>query len=182
MRSEVGKLAAFLITVACIRVGAITSERQGTLHVAKPSDTEIVLTRSFPARREVVFAALTEAAHRSRWMTPTDMTLVTCEVDVRVGGSLRYVFERPSGRRLEVRGVFEVVEPPGRFVYMESYDFSPLKVLVTTILDRAEEKTVFTQTLRYASRRERDEDFTSVATSASEVYDTLERYLLQHAK
>jgi uncharacterized protein YndB with AHSA1/START domain len=109
------------------------------------------------------------------------MALVTCEVDPRVGGRLRYVFERPSGRRVEVRGTFEAVEPPHRYVYRETYDFSPLEVLVTTTLEESGGKTTFTQTLLYRSRQERDQDFPGVAASSKEAYAQLALYLARAA-
>ena len=115
-------------------------------------------------------------------MKPTAMALVTCEIDLRAGGSLRYVFERPNGRKIEVRGTYEVVDPPRQFTYTETYDFSPLRVRVTTILDAVNGTTRFTQTVRYSSKQERDEDFDGVAASAQEVYPKLERYLAQFQK
>ncbi len=149
------------------------------MQATKPSDTEILLTQTFAASRETIFAAITKAEHVRAWMRPAAMTLVSCEVDLRVGGRLRYVFERPNGRKIEVRGIFEAVDPPHRFAYTETYDFSPLKVLVMTSLEEADEKTIFKQTLRYSSKQERDEDFTGVATSSTEAYDKLDRYLVQ---
>ncbi len=105
------------------------------------------------------------------------MSLVTCEVDLRAGRCFRYVFQRAGGARIEVRGAYRTVDPPSRFVYTETYDFSPLQVLVTTALDQAGSGTVFQQTITYSSKQERDDDFDGVATSAVEVYANLERYL-----
>jgi uncharacterized protein YndB with AHSA1/START domain len=151
------------------------------MQTTKTSDNEIVLTRTFASPREAVFAALTQAEHLVHWMKPTDMALVHCEVDLRGDGSFRYVFQRPSGFKVEVRGAYELVDPPHQLVYAETYDFSPLKVLVTTVLEVADEKTVFKQTLGYPSEKERDDDFDGVATSAAEGYDKLDRYLSGHA-
>jgi uncharacterized protein YndB with AHSA1/START domain len=150
---------------------------QGTTEVTRPSSREIVLTRAFIAPRQAVFDALTQADHLLRWMKPTRMSLVTCEVDLRAGGSFRYVFERPTGTRIEVRGAYLSVDPPRRFVYAESYDFSPLKLQVTTTLNQDGRLTVFRQKLVYASKQERDADFDGVATSAAEAYASLARYL-----
>lgn len=144
------------------------------MQVAKPSSNEIVLSRTFPAHRDSVFAALTEPDHLVHWMKAAGMSLVECEVDLRAGGSLRYVYQRPNGRKIEVRGAFEDVHAPIRFTYVETYDFSPLRVLVTTVLDAHDDETVFRQTLRYASEAERDEDYEGVATSAAEAYANLE--------
>ena len=112
-----------------------------------------------------------------QWMKPTHMSLVTCEVDLRAGGSLRYVFQRPGGTKIEVRGIYESVDPPRQFRYTETYDFSPLKVLVTTALDQVGSETLFKQTMTYSSKQERDDDFDGVVTSSTEVYANLERYL-----
>jgi uncharacterized protein YndB with AHSA1/START domain len=149
------------------------------MQVTTPSDHEIVLAREFDAPREAVFAALTQPEHLRAWMQPSHMALVSCEVDLRAGGSFRYVFGRPNGRTIEVRGLYESVDPPREWIYTETYDFAPLTVRVTTTLDDVNGTTTYRQTLRYASKQERDGDFDGVATSAQEVYATLARYLAQ---
>jgi uncharacterized protein YndB with AHSA1/START domain len=148
-----------------------------TMQVTKPSDREIVLSRSFAAPRQAVFDALTQKNHLVQWMKPTNFSLVSCDVDLRAGGSFRYVYQRATGKRIEVRGVYQTVDPPNRFEYVETYDFSPLQLNVTTTLHQAGSDTVFTQKIVYASKQERDGDFDSVSTSASEVYERLARYL-----
>ena len=154
------------------------TNQEDTVRATRPSDQEIVLTRSFVAPRRIVFAALTQSKHLVRWMQATDAVLVACEVDARVGGTFRWVFLRPNGLKIEVRGAYQAFDPPSGFVYLETYDFSPLKVLVTTTLEEVDGKTRFRQALRYASRRERDEDFEGVTTSAREAYANLERYMI----
>jgi uncharacterized protein YndB with AHSA1/START domain len=148
-----------------------------TLNATKPSDREILLTRTFAAPREAVFDAMTQANHLVHWMKPTNFSLVACDVDLRAGGSFRYVFQRASGMKIEVRGAYKTVEAPNRFDYTETYDFSPLRLEVMTTLDQVGADTVFRRTIVYASKAERDEDFNGVATSASEVYAYLARYL-----
>lgn len=151
--------------------------QENSLQTSKPSDLEIVLERSFAAPRDAVFAALTQAEHLSQWIKSKRMTLATCEVDLRAGGTFRYVFQRPSGARIEVRGLYKAVDPPRRFEYTESYDFSPLIVQVSTTLETKNGKTLFKQRLAYPSKQERDDDFEGVATSAADAYAELERYL-----
>jgi len=113
------------------------------------------------------------------WMQPKDMPLVTCEVDLRKGGTFRYVFQRPSGAKIEVRGAYEAVDAPRGFTYKETYDFSPLILHVTTSLEASGQETTFKQTLVYSSKSERDEDFEGVVTSSEQVYQRLDRYLEQ---
>lgn len=147
------------------------------MQVTTPSDNEIVLVQTVAAPRAAVFDALTDPKQLTIWQTTTAMSLVSCEVDLRVGGRLRYLFERQNGRRIEVRGTFSAVERPHRFVYAESYDFSPLQVQVTTSLEDAGDGTTLTQTLRYASKAERDEDYPGVTESARKIFANLDRFL-----
>jgi uncharacterized protein YndB with AHSA1/START domain len=151
--------------------------RVSAMQVTKPSDRNIVLTRTFAAPRQKVFDALTKPDRVLLWFQPKQMSLVTCEADLRAGGTFRYVFQRPSGTRIEMRGVYEEVDPPHRWVHTETYDFSPLTLLVTTVLDEVRGKTVLTQTILYSSKEERDGDFDAVATSSAEIYAKLEHYL-----
>jgi uncharacterized protein YndB with AHSA1/START domain len=157
--------------------GQATGDRGNTMEVTKPSDRTIVLARSFAAGRQKVFEALTKQDRVPRWFQPAQMSLVSYEADVREGGAFRYVFQRPGGARMEMRGVYSEVDPPHRWVHTETYDFSPLQLLVTTVLNEVRGKTVFEQTILYPSQKERDGDFVGVASSATDIYAKLERYL-----
>jgi len=147
------------------------------MQVTKPSDQNIVLTRTFAAPRQKVFDALTKPDQVPRWFQPKQMSLVAYESDLRAGGTFRYVFQRPSGKKIEMRGVYKEVDSPHRYVRTETYDFSPLELLVTTVLDEVRGKTVLTQTILYSSKEERDGDFDAVASSAAEIYVKLAHYL-----
>ncbi len=76
-----------------------------------------------------------------------------------------------------MRHLYQEIDPPQRWVHTETYDFSPLQLLVTTVLSDDPGNTVFTQTIPYPSAQEPDDDFDGVATSAAEVYDKLAHYL-----
>jgi uncharacterized protein YndB with AHSA1/START domain len=154
--------------------------------MAKPSDAvsvtktahrEILVEGTFAVPRRRMFEAITQPDHLKQWMNASGMSLAEVQVDGRAGGSFRYLFQRPSGRKIEVRGAYRAFDPPRGFAYLESYDFSPLQIEVTTSLEEATGGTRFTQTLRYFSTRERDEDFDGVATSSREAYANLARYL-----
>jgi len=146
------------------------------MQITKPSDRSIVITGTFAAPRQRVFDALTKPDQVPRWFQPKQMALVTYEANLKAGGAFCYVFQRPSGTKIEMSGVYQEVDPPHHWVHTESYDFSPLTLLVTTVLEEAHEETVLTQTIVYPSKEERDGDFDAVASSASEIYAKLERY------
>ena len=149
---------------------------QEKAQVLKPSDREIVITRAFAAPRQKVFDAMTKPAEVPRWFESARMTLEKYEADVKVGGAFRYVFRRPSGAKLEMSGVFEQVDAPRRWVHTETYNFSPLRLLVTHVLEESGGKTLLTQTVLYPSKEERDGDFEAVAGSVV-VFEKLDRYL-----
>jgi uncharacterized protein YndB with AHSA1/START domain len=76
------------------------------------SDTELVVTHHFDAPPHLVFEAWTKAELMQRWWVPKSfgMTMLSCEIDARTGGTYRFVFAHPSfehplafhGRYLEV--------------------------------------------------------------------------------
>ena len=74
--------------------------------VEKTSDREIVITRTFNGSARNVFAAWTKPELFQRWWLPKSLglELVSCEQDVRVGGTYRLVFPHGAffGRYLEV--------------------------------------------------------------------------------
>ena len=66
-----------------------------------PSDREIVLTRLFDAPRRLVFEAMTKPEHVRRWWGILDerYSVTVCEIDLRVGGSWRFVGRGPQDRK-----------------------------------------------------------------------------------
>src|SRR5437867_12591694 len=151
-----------LKTLAAALIPALTQ-----LQATKPSDRETVLTRTFAAPRQTVFDALTQPNHLVRWMKPPNMSLVACELDLRAGGSFRHLYQRSNGASIEVRAVSKTVEPPIRSVYTETYDFSPLQMLVTTTLGQVAGDTVSTQTMVYASKQERADCLNGVVAAGA---------------
>ncbi|MGH8210907.1 MAG: SRPBCC domain-containing protein [Steroidobacteraceae bacterium] len=71
------------------------------LQVALSGDREVVITRSFNAPRELVWACHTRAELVRRWLLgPPGWTMPTCDIDLRVGGHYRYVWSpQPSHGR-----------------------------------------------------------------------------------
>jgi uncharacterized protein YndB with AHSA1/START domain len=163
--------------IAAQATGGEYRNTEDTVRVTRKSEREIEVAGTFAVSREVLFDAITSPEHLRHWMSAGGMALAETHVDGRAGGSFRYVFQRPSGAKIEVRGAYSAFDPPRGFAYVETYDFSPLRIEVTTALEEAGGETRLTQTLRYATARERDEDFDGVATSSRAAYANLARYL-----
>lgn len=134
-------------------------QNTGTLKLTSPGDLEIVMTRVFDAPRHLVFAALTRPELVKRWMFgPPGWSLDVCEIDLRVGGSYRYVLRGPDGAEMGLRGVYREVVPPERLVSTEEFDqpWYPGEAIGTIVLVEQGGKTTLTQTIVYGSRAARD--------------------------
>ena len=86
--------------------------------VERKSEREIVVTRTVNAPARVVFDAWTRAELFKRWWVPKSfgMTLLSCEMDARVGGQYRLVF--PHGdSTMEFFGTYLEVTPHSRLVW-----------------------------------------------------------------
>ena len=86
---------------------------------APTADTgrDVVVTRVLAAPRELVFDAFTDAAHISNWWGPHGFTTTTHEMDVRPGGTWRFVMHGPDGTDYPNRIVYEEVVRPERIAY-----------------------------------------------------------------
>ena len=72
----------------------------GSAKVTTPADTDILITRTFEAPAPLVWEAMTQPRHVLRWWGPTWSPLVSCAIDLRVGGSWRYVSRMDDGTEL----------------------------------------------------------------------------------
>lgn len=131
--------------------------RLGSATVTLPSDTEILISRSFEAPRELVWAALTQPRHLLRWWGPDWCPLVSCDVDLRPGGTWRYVSLDTDGNELAWHGTYREVEPPLRIVTTEVFEgFPDAESLNTMTLIHAEGVTTLRTLVLHTSREHRD--------------------------
>jgi uncharacterized protein YndB with AHSA1/START domain len=153
----------------------------GGLQVTTPSDREIAMTRVFNAPRSLVFDAWTKPELLKRWLgVRGGWTFAVCEVDLRVGGTYRFVWRGPGGAEMGMGGVYRDVVRPERLVATEKFDQSWYEgdALDTTVWVEKGGKTTVTTTVLYASREVRDSVLrTPMATGVAESYDKLDEVL-----
>ncbi|MGH9703827.1 MAG: SRPBCC family protein [Candidatus Acidiferrales bacterium] len=131
----------------------------GTLKVTTPSPREIAMTRVFDAPRRLVFEAFTQPELVKQWLLgPPGWTMPVCEIDLRVGGSYRYVWRNSSGKEMGMGGVYREIVAPEKIVATEVFDeaWSPGESIVTTALVGQGGKTTATITVLYVSQAARD--------------------------
>jgi uncharacterized protein YndB with AHSA1/START domain len=153
-----------------------------TFRVTTPSDCEIRLTRLFDAPRRLVFEAMTEPRHIRGWwgrLTP-EHSVIKCDVDLRVGGSWRFVGRGPKGD-YAFHGVYRELLPPERAVFTEIFEpFPDVESVVTSLLTEEGDKTRLTATVVYPSKEVRDMvSSTGMADGAAISYDRLEELMRQ---
>ena len=129
-----------------------------TFIVTTPSDHEIRMTRLFDAPRHLVFDAFTKPDLLTRWYGARGWTLISCEVDLRVGGGWRFVSQGPDGAQMGQSGVYQAIEPSDRLVYTELFDHQsyPGESLIDHEFVERDRKTTLTSTLRFATAEGRD--------------------------
>jgi uncharacterized protein YndB with AHSA1/START domain len=134
------------------------------LVIQTPSDRTIVMTRTFNAPRRLVFDAWTKPELLKRWFgTPPGWSMPICEVDLRPGGTYRYVMHGPKGEEVVLRGEYREVVPPERLVTTEVFagfsevGYRPEDATVSTmVLTERDGRTTWTATVVYPSKEVRD--------------------------
>ncbi len=84
---------------------------------AQPGERELVLTRTFDAPRPMVYRAWVEIGHVQEWWGPQGFTMVSCQMDVRPGGTWRKEIKSPEGAVFLRYGVYHEVVEPERLVF-----------------------------------------------------------------
>jgi uncharacterized protein YndB with AHSA1/START domain len=153
-----------------------------TLKVAARGDREIVMTRVFAAQRKLVWDACTKPALVKRWLLgPDGWSMPVCEIDLRVGGSYRYVWRRDrDGTEMGMGGVYREIMAPERLVATERFDQSwyPGEAVSTLVLAEQDGKTTLTQSVRYESPEARDSVLKSpMESGVAASYDRLAEVL-----
>lgn len=126
-------------------------ERQG--------DKELLIVRAFNAPMGLVFDAYTQPRLLKRWLLgPPGWTMVQCEVDLKVGGSYRYVLQDPQGNTMGWGGKFLEVDEPNRYVHTELFDqdWTGGETTITVEFVEVDGVTTVTQTVVYSSGEARE--------------------------
>lgn len=151
----------------------------GETTITTPSDREVVMARTFEAPRTLVWDAYTKPEHVQQWLLgPEGWTMPICEIDLRPGGEWHFLWRRPDGDELEMRGVYREIVPPERLVNTESWGGEWPETENTVQLFEENGATTVTTTILYPSREARDAAIaTGMADGAERSYGLLDEYL-----
>ena len=116
---------------------------------ATTTDLELVISRTFNAPRELVFACWTEMEHKAHWQgAPEGFTVRDLEADIRPGGSFKLCMRSPEGEDHWLQGRYIQVEQPSLLEFTHCWldaEGRPGKgTLVTVTFEEAEGNTLLT--------------------------------------
>jgi uncharacterized protein YndB with AHSA1/START domain len=107
--------------------------------VEQKSERELVVTRIINGPARVVFEAFTKSELFKRWWVPKSfgLTLLSCELDVRVGGTYRLVFSHKGSDPMAFFGRYIEVTPHSRLVWTNDEGDDGGAVTTATFEERA---------------------------------------------
>jgi uncharacterized protein YndB with AHSA1/START domain len=159
----------------------MTQSNASKLNMTTPSDREIQMTRTFNAPRELVFRAMTEADLMARWWGPRRYTTVIEKLELRPGGTYRFLNRAADGTEHAFRGEIREVVPPERLVWTFEYEGMPGHICLDTfVLEVHDGKTTVTATSLFDSKEDRDDmQSTDMEEGAAESYERLDELLAE---
>ena len=111
-------------------------------------ERELVITRVFDAPRSLVFKAWTEPERIKQWWGPRGFITLSCEMDLRPGGTWRTRSRSPEGTEHAEHGVFREIVEPERLIFTQAWEDAEGKpkheTLVTVTFTEQSGKTVLT--------------------------------------
>ena len=119
-------------------------------------DRQIVLVRVFETPREVVYRAFTEQEQVAKWWGPTGFSLTIHEMDVRPGGTWRFIMHGPDGVDYPNTIVYEEVISPERLVWTHSGADDEPSFRSTVTFDEFMGMTALTMRMAFETAEERD--------------------------
>jgi uncharacterized protein YndB with AHSA1/START domain len=129
----------------------------GTASVTLPTDEQILITREFDAPRHLVWKAWTTPELVKRWWHAHRGEVRLAEIDLRVGGTWRWVSVTPDGFEVAFHGEYLEIVPDERLVATEVYEGAPDAGSVNTMtLTEEDGRTTLTILVQHTSRANRD--------------------------
>jgi uncharacterized protein YndB with AHSA1/START domain len=150
---------------------------KNTTKVERTSDREVVVTRSFDAPARVMFEAWSRPELFKRWWVPKSMgmTLRSCEMDVRTGGTYRLAFDG-----MDFFGTYLEVTPPSRIVWTNEEGGANGSVTTVTLTE-TDGTTLLVVSELFPSKEALEADGGGAADAMHETLEQLDELLVELA-
>jgi uncharacterized protein YndB with AHSA1/START domain len=152
----------------------------------RKSERELVVTRTFDAPARAVFEAWTRPELMKQWWTPKSfgLSLISCEMDVRVGGGYRFVFVLggDTSKQMAFFGKYLEVKPCSRLVWTNE-EGDEGGAVTTVTFEEKDGKTLLVMRDLYPSKEALDAAIASGSTSGTtETFEQLDEILVTLAQ
>ena len=148
--------------------------------VERKSDRELVVTRVFDGSAHIVFEAWTKPELLKRWWAPRSfgVSFLSCEADVRTGGTYRFVFSHAASEQpMAFFGKYIEVTPYTRLVWTN--EESDEGAVTTVTFEEKGGKTLIVLRDLYPSKEALDNAIASGSTSGTgEQFEQLDELLV----
>jgi uncharacterized protein YndB with AHSA1/START domain len=139
-------------------MGRVTASGRAT--VTLPADEQILISREFDAPKHLVYKAWTTPELVKRWWNAKRGEVTVAEIDLRVGGSWRYVMVTDDGFEVAFHGEYREIVANERIVSTEVYEGAPEGggegTLNTATFTEADGRTTLTILVQAPSKEIRD--------------------------
>lgn len=152
-----------------------------------PSDTEVLVQRSFDAPVKLVWRAYMEPDLLRRWCTgPPNWSMPVCDMDMRVGGDYQWRWRNDEdGMEFGFTGEVLEVDPHAKIVHTQVFDPGNMGIamggepsIITVTFEDTDGITNVSTNIKYASKADRDEALSTGMTEGMEMnYQVLEALL-----
>jgi uncharacterized protein YndB with AHSA1/START domain len=165
------------------RIGSEPGGAKSRTTVERTSDREVVVTRTVNGPARIVFEAFTKAELFKRWWVPKSMgmTLLSCEMDARVGGKYRLTFDVGGPEPAAFFGTYVEVKPYSRLAWTNEEGGEGGSVTTVTFEEQSG-KTLVVLRERYPSKEALDAAGTGAADAMAETFDQLDELLIALAE
>ena len=136
--------------------------------IERKSARELVVTRTFNGPAHIVFEAWTTPELLKRWWVPKSfgMSFISCEADVRTGGTYRFVLSHSaSDQQMAFFGRYIEVTPHSRIVWTNEETAD--NAITTVTFEERDGKTRLVLRELYPSKQALDDAIASGTTGTS---------------
>ncbi len=128
-----------------------------TMFNVEPCTQEVLITRTFDAKRDLVFKTYTNPRYYPRWWGPERLDTKVKKMDVKKGGVWKIIQRDKDGSEYAFNGIFHRIDAPNEIVYTMEYEGMPGHVSMD-IVDFTEQdgKTTMTERTVFQSVEDRE--------------------------
>jgi uncharacterized protein YndB with AHSA1/START domain len=151
---------------------------KNSTQVERKSERELMVTRAFNAPARIVFEAWTRPELLKRWWAPksSGLSLLSCEVDVRVGGRYRFEFGQGASKPMAFFGRYIEVTPHSRLVWTN--EESDGGAVTTVTFEEVGRQTILVMRDLYPSKEALDGALAGMEGGMGETFEQLDELLV----